>query len=50
VVVSLAGSEVADLEEYAAMLSRTRPGSEIEIVVLRDDRRVTTRATLGQRR
>jgi hypothetical protein len=50
VVVSLAGSEVANLEEYAAMLSRTRPGSEIEIVVLRDDRRVATRATLGQRR
>jgi hypothetical protein len=50
VVVSLAGSEVANLEEYAAVLFRTRPGSEVEIVVLRDGRRVTTRATLGQRR
>jgi hypothetical protein len=50
VVVSLAGSEVANLEEYAAVLFRARPGSEVEIVVLRDGQRVTTRATLGQRR
>jgi hypothetical protein len=50
VVVSLAGSEVVNLDEYAAVLRRMRAGSELEIVVLRDGERVNTRATLGRRR
>ena len=43
------GSEVANLEEYAALLARLRPGTEVEIVVLRAGRRVSTRATPGRR-
>ncbi len=50
VIVGFAGSTVRNLEEYAALLFSQSPGREVEIVVLRDGQRITTRATLGQRR
>ena len=49
-IVSFDGAPVANLEEYAALLFSSRPGSEIEIVVIRDGERVTARAALGRRR
>ena len=49
-IVEFAGSEVTNLEEYAAMLFSSRPGREIEIVVVREGERITMRATLGRRR
>lgn len=50
VIVSFDGAEVANLEEYAALLFRAEPGSVVEIVVQRDGARVPLRATLGERR
>lgn len=50
VIVSFDGAEVANLEEFAALLFRAEPGSEVEIVVQRGDARVPLRATLGERR
>jgi predicted metalloprotease with PDZ domain len=49
VIVSFAGSEVASLEEFAALLALQSEGSEVEIVVQRGERRIATRAVLGRR-
>jgi hypothetical protein len=50
VIVSLAGKPVASVEEFAALLFAQREGSEVEIVVVRGDERIETRAVLGRRR
>ncbi len=50
VIVSFDGAEVANLEEFAALLFRAEPGTEVEIVVQRDGAHVPLRATLGERR
>ncbi|MDJ0785631.1 MAG: M20/M25/M40 family metallo-hydrolase [Myxococcota bacterium] len=50
VIVRFAGSSVRNLEEFAALLFSQVPGREVEIEVLRDGERISTRATLGQRR
>jgi membrane-associated protease RseP (regulator of RpoE activity) len=50
VIVSFDGAEVANLEEFAAVLFRAAPGSRVEIVVERDGARVPLQATLGERR
>jgi len=49
VIVSFAGTPVASLEEFAALLFAQSEGSEVEIVVLRADERIVTRAVLGLR-
>jgi hypothetical protein len=50
VVVELAGSPVANLEEFAALLFAQREGAEVKVVVLRGEERVETSAVLGRRR
>lgn len=50
VIVSFAGTDVASLEDFAALLFAQREGSEVTIVVLRGDQRIETHAVLGQRR
>jgi hypothetical protein len=50
VIVSFGGSQVASLEDFAALLFAQREGSEVEIVVLRAGERIETRAVLGRRR
>ncbi len=50
VLVSFDGAPVANLEEFAALLFRARPGAEVEIGYRRQGDRHTTRATLGTRR
>ena len=49
VVVEFDGKTVTDLQSYSDALYARKPGDEVVIVVLRDGRRVTVRATLGQR-
>ena len=49
VIVSFAGTPVASLEEFAALLFAQSEGSEVEIVVLRGEERIVTRAVLGRR-
>ena len=41
---------MANLEEYAALLFAARVGDTVDVIVLRDDRLVTTKATLEHRR
>jgi hypothetical protein len=50
VIVEFAGSPVASLEEFAALLFAQREGDEVEIVVRRGKERIATRAVLGRRR
>jgi predicted metalloprotease with PDZ domain len=50
VIVSFDGAEIANLEEFAALLFRAEPGRDVEIVVQRDGARVPLHATLGERR
>ncbi len=49
-IVGFDGAEIANLEEYAALLFAARPGQRIEIVAIRDRERMTFEVTLGQRR
>lgn len=49
VVVSFAGTPVASLDEFAALLFAQSEGNEVEIVVLRADERIVIRAVLGRR-
>ena len=49
-IVSFDGAPIANLEEYAALLFACRPGQRVEIAVVRDGRRVSVEAVLGQRR
>jgi hypothetical protein len=49
VIVSFAGTPVASLEEFAALLFAQSEGDEVEIVVRRGEERIVTRAVLGRR-
>ncbi len=49
VVVELGGKQVTDLQTYSEALYSFKPGDAVDIVVLRDDRRVMVRVRLGQR-
>jgi membrane-associated protease RseP (regulator of RpoE activity) len=49
VVVELGGKPVKDLYEYSDALYAHQPGDEVDIVVLRDGKRVTVRVKLGKR-
>jgi membrane-associated protease RseP (regulator of RpoE activity) len=50
VIVVFAGTEVASLEEFAALLFTRTPGARVGIVALRGEERIETEATLGRRR
>ena len=49
VIVAIGGDEITEAGDVAEAIRRHRPGDEIEVVVLRDDERVTVRATLAER-
>lgn len=49
VVIEFGGKPVKDLYEYTDALRSHRPGDVVEVVVLRDGRRMTFTATLGRR-
>ncbi len=50
VLVSFAGVTVRDLAEFAALLFAERAGREVDLVVLRGQQRIETKAILGARR
>jgi S1-C subfamily serine protease len=45
----LANSEIQNIEDLTDALSGRQPGDEVEIVILRDNRPVTLKATLQRR-
>jgi aminopeptidase YwaD len=49
VVVEFAGKTVVDLQSYSDALYGQKPGDEVDVVVLRDGRRLTLRVRLGRR-
>jgi hypothetical protein len=49
VVVEFGGQPVKDLYEYSNALYSHKPGDEVDIVVLRDGKRLTLHARLGKR-
>ncbi|MGE4605112.1 MAG: M20/M25/M40 family metallo-hydrolase, partial [Myxococcota bacterium] len=49
-IVGFDGAEIANLEEYAALLFAARPGQRVEVIAIRADERMTFEVTLGQRR
>jgi len=49
-IVGFDGAEIANLEEYAALLFAARPGQRVEVIAIRDGQRMTFEVTLGQRR
>jgi Zn-dependent M28 family amino/carboxypeptidase len=49
VIVVFDGKPVKDLYEYSNALYARKPGDEVDIVVMRDGKRVTVRAKLGKR-
>jgi membrane-associated protease RseP (regulator of RpoE activity) len=49
VIVKLANSEIQNIEDLTDALSGRQPGDEVEIVILRDNRPVTLKATLQRR-
>jgi Zn-dependent M28 family amino/carboxypeptidase len=49
VIVEFAGSEVASLEDFAALLMTQREGARVRIVVVRGGERIATEAVLGRR-
>jgi S1-C subfamily serine protease len=49
VIVAIGGDEITEPGDVPEAIRRHRPGDEIEVVVLRDDERVTVRATLAER-
>jgi hypothetical protein len=49
VIVQFAGETVTDLNTYSSALYAKKPGDIVEIVFLRDGKRLTTRVTLGRR-
>jgi hypothetical protein len=50
VLVRFGGDEVADLYGFTYALRDRRPGDRVEVVVVRDGRRLTLYAVLGERR
>jgi hypothetical protein len=49
IVVEFAGKPVTDLTTYSAALYGQKPGDEVDVVVLRNGQRLTTRVRLGKR-
>jgi aminopeptidase YwaD len=49
VIVAFAGSEVASLEDFAALLTAQREGARVRIVVRRGGERIEAEAVLGRR-
>ncbi|MHC4506608.1 MAG: PDZ domain-containing protein [Planctomycetota bacterium] len=49
-IVEFDGAPIANLEEFAALLSSARPGQRVGIVAIRDGSPVHTETRLGQRR
>jgi len=49
VIIEFGGVPVKDLYEYSNALYSHKPGDEVDIVVLRDSKRVTLHARLGKR-
>ena len=49
VIVELGGKTVKDLYEYSDALYSHRPGDAVDVVVLRDTKRVTLHVKLGRR-
>lgn len=50
VIVGFGGDEVGDLYAYTYALRERMPGDAVDVIVMRDDRRVTLQAVLGERR
>ncbi|NNG37071.1 YlbL family protein [Nakamurella aerolata] len=48
-ITTINGSKVTDVRSLLATLSNTRPGQQISVGVVRDDKPVTVRITLGKR-
>jgi hypothetical protein len=49
VIVRFAGRAIKDIDDYMAGLTGQKPGDEVEVVVLREGKEVTLKATLGTR-
>jgi Tol biopolymer transport system component len=49
VLVEMAGTKIENLYDMTYALQDHKPGSTVDVVVLRNDQRVTLRATLGSR-
>jgi S1-C subfamily serine protease len=49
IVVELGGKGVTDLQTYSDALYAHKPGDEVELVVIRQNQRVTVRVRLGKR-
>ncbi|MEJ2538621.1 MAG: M28 family peptidase, partial [Gemmatimonadota bacterium] len=50
VIVGFGGDEVGDLYSYTYALRERNPGDAVDVIVLRDGRRLTLQAVLGERR
>ena len=50
VIVAFDGSEVTDLYAYSYALREKNPGDVVSVTILRDGKRLTFRAVLGERR
>jgi Tol biopolymer transport system component/membrane-associated protease RseP (regulator of RpoE activity) len=48
-IVALAGTRVANLYDMTYALQEHKPGDAVDVVVVRDGSRITTRAVLGER-
>ncbi|HUF85028.1 MAG TPA: trypsin-like peptidase domain-containing protein [Acidimicrobiia bacterium] len=49
VIVAVGGDEIADAGDVPKAIRKHRPGDEVDVVVVRDDERVTVQATLVER-
>ena len=49
IIVEFGGKQVKDLYEYSNALYAYKPGDEVEVVVMRDGKRVALRVKLGKR-
>ena len=49
VIISLADTKIRNLEDLVAVLRSKKPGNSVEIVVLRDEKPLTVKATLRER-
>jgi len=50
VIVGFGGSEVSDIYTYTYALRELNPGDPVDVIVMRDGRRMTLQAVLGERR
>ena len=49
-IVGFGGSEVSDIYTYTYALRELNPGDPVDVIVMRDGRRMTLQAVLGERR